>query len=118
MFPIIFFQDCDDPNKCKTCPGGSEFTGECPTANICRQFQCTNEASCSNRGSCNVNTGSCDCRFDFVGKDCSLEPRKTFFIKKTVSHQTQPFSDIIEPRKVNNNFLEPNSEFSRLLKGR
>ena len=74
----FYFLDCNTPGDCSTCPGGAEFTGQCPTANICRQFRCTSDASCSNRGVCNVVTGMCNCRFNFVGKDCSLEPRKTF----------------------------------------
>ena len=47
---------------------------------MCKVFRCTSDASCNNHGTCNSVTGKCHCRFDYVGKDCSLNKGRKLLI--------------------------------------
>ena len=72
------FQDCKD-GSCNTCPGATEIDGVgivCPKEATSDGFKCTDEASCSDKGTC--NNGKCECNLGFNGIDCDLRGKEAF----------------------------------------
>ena len=54
IYTYKFFLDCDD-DRCLACPGGTDIdSSQIGSNNRCPEiFQCTNDNSCNNQGTCN-----------------------------------------------------------------
>ena len=45
-------------------------------------MQCPGDGTCSNHGTCNVTTGTCNCDSGFHGAVCSFEGKKILYLVK------------------------------------
>ena len=74
IYTYKFFLDCDD-DRCLACPGGIDIdSSQIGSNNRCPEiFQCTDDNSCNNQGTCMENNGTCVCNDKYTGMDCSLK---------------------------------------------
>ena len=43
---------------------------------MCKKFECSEDSHCRNKGTCQKQTGKCNCPQEYVGIDCALKKGK------------------------------------------